>query len=197
VKRRCRARRSRGSSSSSRPSDETGVATTTYDNLGSIRSYGLAITGSLRDFHGLGARVRLNGQYTDRDYAAVLEREAPSALRWSVRTHLDGEITSALSGQGMLVYDPPRDLPQGRASSTLLTRLGLRSRFLDRQASLSLNVTDPLDIYDSSVERSARGYVETGTERVSMRRLTMSLSYSFQGGAGQEDGGDDRRRPGR
>jgi hypothetical protein len=64
-----------------------------------------------------------------------------------------------------------------------MTRVGMRYRFLDRRASLNLNLTDPFDIYDSSVERSSSSYTEMGRERVSMRRLTLSVSYSFQGAA--------------
>jgi hypothetical protein len=173
--------------------DGQGVATTTYANLGSTNAYGVSLTASLRDVHGVGARVSLNGQHTDRSYAAVLGRPAPSSTRWSVRTNLDGEIGSALSAQGSLTYTPARDLPQGRASATLMTRVGLRYRLLDRRASLNVTVTDPFDVYDSSIERSDRGYVETGRERVSMRRLTLSLSYGFQARGGRRPGGDRRR----
>jgi hypothetical protein len=57
-----------------------------------------------------------------------------------------------------------------------------------------VNVTDPFDIYDSCIERSARSYVEIGRERVGMRQVTMSLSYSFQGAGGSGGGGERRRR---
>jgi hypothetical protein len=33
------------------------------------------------------------------------------------------------------------------------------------------------------------GYIETGRDRVSMRRLTVSLNYSFQQGGGGRRGG--------
>ncbi|MEX0912375.1 MAG: TonB-dependent receptor, partial [Gemmatimonadota bacterium] len=137
--------------------DGDGISTTTYENLGSTNSYGVSITTSVRDFHGFGARVTLNGQRTDRDYAAVLDRITPSSTRWSLRTNLDGEVFQGLTAQGSLTYNPPRDLPQGRSSSTVMTQLGLRYRFLDRRASLNVNITDPLDMYNSSIERSSRG----------------------------------------
>ncbi len=164
--------------------DGDGVATTTYDNLGSTTSYGMSLTASLRDVYDFRGRITLSGQRTDRNYAAVLDRATPSSTRWSIRTNLDRQLGSALSAQMSLTYNPARDLPQGRASSTIMTQLGMRYRFLDRRASLSMNVTDPFDIYDSSVQRSDRGFVEFGNERRSMRRLTMSLSYSFQAGGG-------------
>ena len=108
-------------------------------------------------------------------------------------TSLDGELAPGLRAQGSLTYNPARDLPQGRASATLMSRLGLRWRFLDRRASLGLTVTDPFDVYDSRIERRDRSYVETGRERVSMRRLNLSLSYSFQAGGGRRGGGGGRR----
>lgn len=173
--------------------DDRGVATTTYANLGSTNAYGVSLTASLREVRGIGARVSLNGQHTDRNYAAVLGRTAPSSTRWSVRTDLDGSLGAALAAQGSLTYNPARDLPQGRASSTLMTRVGLRYRFLGRRASLNVTLTDPFDIYDSSIERRDRGYVEIGRERVSMRRLTAGLSYSFQAGGRGRPAGDRRR----
>lgn len=176
--------------------DEDGVATTTYANLGSTGSYGVTLTGSLRDLYGFDARATLNGQHTRRDYAAVLDRATPASTRWSLRGNLDRDFGGGFRVQSSVVYNPPRDLPQGRASSTTMTRLGMRYRFLDRRASLSLNVTDPLDIYNSSVQRSTSSYIEIGRERVSMRRLTLSLSYSFQGeaGGGRGRGGGGPRR---
>ncbi len=164
--------------------DSDGISTTTYDNLGSTNSYGVSLTGSLRDVKGFDARVSVNGQRTDRDYAAVLDRATPSSTRWSLRTNLEREFGRNFSAEGSIVYNPARDLPQGRASATTMTRFGGRYRFLDRQAALSFNLTDPLDIYDSSIQRSSSSYIETGRQRVSMRRLTMSFSYSFQGAGG-------------
>ena len=83
------------------------------------------------------------------------------------------------------------------SSPTLMTRLGLRYRFIDGRAPLRINVTDPFAIYDSSIERNARSCIETGRERVSVRGVMLSLSGSFQSGAGRRDDGDrrgDRRR---
>lgn len=173
--------------------DENGVATTTYDNLGSTNSYGMSVTGSLRDFHGFRTRVSLNGQHIRRNFSERLDRETPPSTRWSVRGNLDKELGD-LRLQTSLVYNPARVLPQGRQSSTTMTRVGARYRFLDRRASLNINVTDPFDIYDSSIERSSNSYVEIGSERVSMRRITMSLSYSFQGGTTGGSGGGRRGR---
>src|SRR5690606_19479311 len=99
--------------------DENGISTTTYENLGSTNAYGVSLSAAVQDFHGIGAEVSLNGQRTVRNYAAVLDREAPPSTRWSVRTELDGEINSNLTAQTSIVYNPARDLPQGRASSTI------------------------------------------------------------------------------
>jgi hypothetical protein len=74
-----------------------------------------------------------------------------------------------------------------------MTRLGMRYRILDRKAALRISLTDPFDIYDSSVVRSSKSYVESGQQRVSMRRLSLSLSYSFQGAGGGGRGRGGRR----
>jgi outer membrane receptor protein involved in Fe transport len=173
--------------------DANGVSTTTYENLGSTNSYGVSFTASLRNFRGTDARVSLNGQRTDRNYAAVLDRATPSSTRWSIRTNLEREFGSSFSAEGSLVYNPARELPQGRRSATTMTRLGMRYRILDRKAALRISLTDPFDIYDSSVVRSSKSYVESGQQRVSMRRLSLSLSYSFQGAGGGGRGRGGRR----
>ena len=71
---------------------------------------------------------------------------------------------------------------------------GLRKRFLDGRASINLNVTDPFDLYRPSVTYFDRGFRESGRERVSIRRASLSLSYSF-GGRGR--GGGERGWRGR
>lgn len=169
--------------------DAEGVATTTWENLGSTNSLGFSLAGSVRDIFGVSGRVNVNARHIDRNYAAVLDRETPSTFRWSVRTNLERAFSETLSAEGFVVYNPPVDLPQGRRSSTIMSRLGMRYRFLDRRASLNLNVTDPFNLYDSSIRRSDAGFVESGQERPSMRRLNLGLSYSFQSGQTSPGGG--------
>ena len=83
-------------------------------------------------------------------------------------------------------YNPPRVLTQGRASATVMTSTALRKRLMDGRASLSLSVTDPLDLYRPSTTTFDRGFRESGRERVSTysggmkRRLDLADAQPLQ-----------------
>ena len=164
--------------------DELGVSTTTWENLASSASYGTTLSLSVRDFRRLGGSINLNARREERDGSFLSERSPRSSTRWSLRTNLHAQVTSTLTLQGSMNYNPPRVLTQGRASGTVMTSTALRKRLMDGRASLSLSVTDPLDIYRPSTTTFDRGFRESGRERVSIRRASLSLSYSFGGRGG-------------
>lgn len=173
--------------------DADGVSTTTWENLASTASYGTSLTASVREVRGMGGSVNLTGQRQERAAIPLLSQPARASTHWSVRTNLNGRVTSDLTVQGSLRYNPARELAQGRASSTLMTTLGVRQRLLGNRATVNLNLNDPFDLYRSSVETTDRTHVEIGRERESMRRVALSLSYNFGGAGGRARGGGGGR----
>ena len=165
--------------------DEDGVSTSTWENLGSTDSYGASLTGSVRDYKGIGGSLSLNAQHRVNDWGDLVEQARQRTTRWSVRSNINARVSSSLNVQTSVSYNPARDLPQGRTSATVMTRLGVRQRLLDGRASINLNVTDPFDIYRPSTRLRDSSYVEEGRERQSIRRAALSLSYTFGGGQGR------------
>jgi hypothetical protein len=172
--------------------EESGVATTTYANLGSTNTFGSSINLSVRDYKGIGGSINLNGQHQINNWDESMSRAAESSTRWGLQTNLNGRVTSDLSLQGSLAYNPGRDLPQGRTSSTIMTRLGLRQRVLDGRGSLNLNVTDPFEQYRPTTTTRDVNFTEQGSNRASIRSLSLSFAYNF-GGRGRPAG---QRGPG-
>jgi hypothetical protein len=94
----------------------------------------------------------------------------------------------------MVYYQPARDVPQGRISSSLMTHVGLRQQLWRGRATLNLMVTDPFDLYRSSFESRDPTFVQIGRSRFSARAAVLSFSYAFgrpprgrPSGEGQED----------
>ena len=169
--------------------DELGVSTTTWENLGTTDAYGASLSGSVRDVGGIGGSLTLNAQHRVSDWGELMEEARRTITQWSVRSNVNARVTSSLNLQTSITFNPARDLPQGRTTSTLMTRLGVRQRLLDGRASVNLNVTDPLDIYRPSTRLRDASYVQEGRERQSIRRATLSFSYTFGGGGGGGRGG--------
>ena len=175
--------------------DELGVSTTTWENLSSSASYGTTLSLSVRNWNRLGGSVNLNGRREERDGSWIQDDNRRSSTRWSLRTNLNAQVGSTLTVQGSMNYNPPRELAQGRSSATVMTSTAIRKRLLDGRASLSLNVTDPLDLYRPSTTTFDAAFRETGRERVSIRRASLSLSYTFGGrgrGRGRPNQGEAR-----
>jgi hypothetical protein len=101
------------------------------------------------------------------------------AFRWGARGNLSARITESLAMQGMAAYNPARDVPQGRVSSSLMTHVGLRQQLWRNRATLNLMVTDPFDLYRSSFTTSDPSHVQIGRSQWSMRSATLSFSYAF------------------
>ena len=159
--------------------DAQGVSTVTWENLASIEQLGTSVTASLRPVRGISGFASLSGYRESRDASNLALDYSGSSLQWSARGNLSGRLTDALSVQGMFFFRPAREVPQGRISSSLMTHVGMRQQFWNDRASLSLMVTDPLDVWRSSFETSDPTHIQIGRSRWSARSATLSFSYSF------------------
>ncbi|HET8656406.1 MAG TPA: TonB-dependent receptor [Longimicrobiaceae bacterium] len=173
--------------------DTAGVATETWENLASVRAYGTSLTASMRRVGGVSGFVSVSGRREVRNAANLRYDYSGSAMNWSFRGNLSDRLTPSLSAQAMLFYSPARDVAQGRISSRFMTHFALRQKLVDDRASLSLRITDPLDLYRSSFVTRDPTVVQTGRSRYHARSATISLSYSF-GGPSRQRGGDDEVR---
>lgn len=159
--------------------DAGGVSTVTWENVASVESYGTSLTASMKTLRGIGGFASVSGYREVRDASNLALDFSGSSMRWSARGNLQAQLAPSLNLQGMLYYQPARDVPQGRISSSLMTHLGLRQRLLDNKASVNLMLTDPLDLHRSSFVTRDPTHVQTGSSRYRMRSATLSFSYSF------------------
>lgn len=168
--------------------DAAGVSTVTWENLASVETYGTSLRASLRPIGGVSGFASLSGYREVRDASNLALDYSGSAMRWSARGNVTARLTPSLNLQGMVYYTPPRDVPQGRVSSSLRTNFGLRQQFWDDRASLNLTVTDPFDLSRSSFETRDPTHIQVGRSRESARRAVLSFSYTF--GRPPRDGRD-------
>ena len=176
--------------------DAQGISTVTWENLASVESYGTSLTASLRPVRGVGGFASISGNREVRDASNLSQDFSGANLRWSARGNVQARLLPSLNLQGMLYYQPARDVPQGRISSSVMTHLGLRQQLLNNKVSVNLMLSDPLDLHRSSFETRDRTHIQTGTSRYRMRSGTLSFSYSFgrpprsarSGGQGEGEG---------
>ncbi|TVR63135.1 MAG: TonB-dependent receptor [Gemmatimonadales bacterium] len=159
--------------------DAAGVATETWENLTSTRQYGASLSASLREVAGIRGRVRLSGRREVRDSGPLDLAFPSSSFRWSVRGNASSQITSSLGAQMRVTYNPAREVPQGRRSSTIMTQVGVRQRFMDRRASLNVMIRDPFDLYDSTFESRDPSFVQLAGTNESRRAAVISFSYNL------------------
>ncbi|HEX2093265.1 MAG TPA: outer membrane beta-barrel family protein, partial [Longimicrobiaceae bacterium] len=159
--------------------DEAGVATHTWENVASIESYGTTLSASLRSTGRVGGSASLSGYRELRDASNLSLDYSSDALRWSANANLTVKVTQQLNLQSMVRYNPPRDVPQGRYSATLMTSFGARQQLPKNRGWVNFSVTDPFNLWRSSFESRDRTFVQTGRNRWTMRMATLSFTYSF------------------
>jgi hypothetical protein len=160
--------------------DAEGVATEQWENVATTHQVGSSLSLSARDLRGWSGSVRFSGRQEFRsDDVLELERRGGSALRWSVRGNLDRELGRNVSAQARVNYNPAREVPQGFVSSSIMTRIGVRARVLDRRASLNLSIRDPFNLYDRTFESRDPSHVELRSTARDTRAAVISASYTL------------------
>ncbi len=168
--------------------DEQGVSTRTWDNLASQTNYGASLSLYLRRVAGWGGRISVSGARNERDASNLAERFSGTSTRWSARSSIDREIFDGMQMQGSFTYSPAVDLPQGRTLSRRTADFSIRYRFMDRRASLGVNLRDPFLLRQQRTEIRDPTVIQTGSARESTRSLQVTLSYSFGGGGSRRGG---------
>lgn len=158
--------------------DSLGVSTITWANIRSMDSYGASLTGSLRQTGRLGGFASVNGYSNVYDAPGLSAAYAQRHLYFSANANASVKASKTLDAQLMVMYMPPRDLPQGRISSIVFSNLGLRQK-LGPKGTANLTVMDPFSIYRYSVTTHDNSHVQTSRSSIRMRSLSLSLSYAF------------------
>jgi outer membrane receptor protein involved in Fe transport len=161
--------------------DDVGIATRTYQNVGSRSSYGATLSYSVPERAGWRGTLSISGRREVRDARNLEARYSGSSLRVSARANVSGRVHRRISAEGHFSYDPSIDLPQGRIGARYGADFGVRSQLLQDRASVRLSVRDPFRLQRSSSTLVDQNYVLIGQSAESTRSVEVSLSYVLGG----------------
>jgi len=93
--------------------------------------------------------------------------------------NVGAKITSTLTAQTFANYFPQQSILQGRASGYMFTQLALRQQVFGTKGSISLNISDPLNLHSYDSHTRDATYVQTSRSSFQSRVFTLGLTYNF------------------
>lgn len=159
--------------------DADGVSTVTWENSASTESLGSSTTLSVRPNDRLNATLNVGVYRYDTDASNISPEYSRTSWRYSLGGNATYRVTQSLNAQVSGNFSPARDVPQGRVSAMFYSSLSLRQQLLSNRATISLFVTDPLDLYDYTVETRDRTHVQNSRTGTSLRSLSLSFTFNF------------------
>lgn len=158
--------------------DSAGVATTTWLNASSVRFLGGSLVASLRQTGRVGGTMNLSVYREHHDASNLSSQARSDATNWSLDGNATFKATSVVDLQCWLRYRPAQTLAQGRLSASLFSNLGARLK-LGEKAWASLFVSDPFNVWKYTYSMRDVAYVQNSTNRGSMRRIGLSMGWSW------------------
>jgi len=155
------------------------VLTTTWENVASMRSYGTQVNAMLRSSGRLSGNVGFGLHQQTRDASNLAEDFSGSSFRYNANSNLTVAIDRTMNLQGMLFYNSPQELPQGRRSAFVMSSVGVRKQILNNKGTLNLRVQDPFELARYNFETRDRTHVQIARNNWSMRSAALSASYNF------------------
>jgi hypothetical protein len=159
--------------------DAEGVLTSTYENVASMKSYGSQFSAMMRSTGRLSGNVGVGLFREERDASNLSQDYSGNSFRYNVNSNLMVALSSVLNVQGMLWYNSPQELPQGRRSAFTMSSLGARLQVFNRKATLNIRVEDPFEMARYNLELRDRTLTQSARNNYSMRSASISLSYNF------------------
>jgi ferric enterobactin receptor len=156
----------------------TGVATQSYANIATSDASGVDLTiaiggGLLSGFAGASAYQQVSNG------ANLAPGFSVNTHGWTARSNLTFRVTKAVDAQGLVTYQAPMEVEQGRNAARTRVNFAVRRRFMDDQLSVTLRIIDP---FSTSLERSTtidpRFYQVSDRVRA-IRGLGVNLSWTF------------------
>lgn len=160
-------------------SDAAGVLTTTWENVASTRSYGSMLSLMLRSTGSLSGNVGAGLYREERDASNLSSDYSGEYFRYNANGNLMLGLTENLNLQGMLWYNSPQELPQGRRSAFVMSSVGARMQIFGRKATLNLNIQDPFEMARYDFQMRDRTVTQNARNNYSLRSASLSLSYNF------------------
>jgi len=175
--------------------DSTGVAITTFKNLGTAGSGGFELT--LNGNYKKILRVMVSGNLTRTKLAPSVSAADLNSdfLGYMLRSTVSYSPVPGTSVEWFAFYRSPRDLAQGQISYMLFSNLSLRQSFLDKRATFGVQVSDLFNSRNFEYHLNTTGFIQDTQRRFNNRYLGVNLSYRF--GSLKDAQRDNRRGTGR
>lgn len=158
---------------------QSGISTLTFRNFDQSESYGAEVIGSIRlgqKFSGFSSfnayRIVTEGTNVDADLAN-------DAISWSSRASMSYKVQDGTDVQLFYFYRAPIDVAQGRISSFSVANLSIRQRILNSKGSLTLRVSDPLNMMGFEFEVDQAAFYQLGTRNWESQSVGLTFQYNF------------------
>jgi outer membrane receptor protein involved in Fe transport len=156
-----------------------GISTLTYRNFDQSESYGAEVIGSLRIGKKLSGFSSFNAYRIVTEGTNVDADLANDAISWSSRASLSYKIQDGTDFQMFYFYRAPIDVAQGRISSFSVANLSIRQRILNNKGSVTLRVSDPLNMMGFEFEVDQASFYQLGTRNWESQSIGLTFQYNF------------------
>lgn len=159
--------------------DAAGVLTTTWENVVSTSGYGAQLSAMMRSTGKLSGNVGVGVHREIRDASNLSADFSGRSFRYNANGNLTLAVNRTLNLQGMLWYNSPQELPQGRRSAFVMSSVGLRQQLFNNKVTMNLRLEDPFELARYDFQTRDRTHVLVARNQFSQRSATLNLSYNF------------------
>jgi hypothetical protein len=159
--------------------DGAGVLTITWENVASMKTYGAQLSVMLRPTGRLSGNAGIGAHREARDASNLSDDYSGRYFRYNANANLTLAVRGTLNLQGMLWYNSPQELPQGRRSAFVMSNLGARQQLFNNRVTVNLRVQDPFELARFDFQTRDRAHVQTARSQWSMRSVSLNVSYNF------------------
>ena len=157
--------------------DESGISTTTYDNIATAQEIGLeaSVMTKLYKWWSINASTNL--------YYSQLDTDDPNfsnnGVNWFTRLNNTFNISPTWSVQASGMYMAPRVIAQGHLDPMYKADLGVKKTILNKRGSIGFRVSDVFNTFNFTYYTSGSGFEEIGNRNWESRVAYLTFTYNF------------------
>ena len=159
--------------------DDRGVATLTWRNTDEIKTMGATTTLSLRSGTTANGFLNLNMYRYERDASNISAAYSGDGFRWDVSANGMFQVRPGTNAQMFVRYQAPQDMPQGKIGAHVFSSVGFRHQFMDKKATLNVNVMDPFALMKFSFETRDATHIQKSENHMKFRSVRVGVTYNF------------------
>jgi outer membrane receptor protein involved in Fe transport len=173
--------------------DSSGIATLTFENFGTVDSYGadLIASGRISDWFQGFASVSLYQWQTDATNLGA-EGFTNDAFGWFARLNATFSIGWGIDIQGSTMYRAPIKIDGGTMDAWSMSDIAIQKKLFEDKAKIGIRVSDPFNQGGFSINRGTERYYEETDRKWTSRTAMLTFSYTF----GTPDRRQQRRNQG-